>query len=56
MNVNEFITKLTNIQISLETEKEQIAFTNTEVKFKLMDVEDIVYENGCVELKFSKGS
>jgi len=53
MNINELRSALTNIQISFKKEKEQIAFSNTEVVFMVDDlpIRDVVYEEGLVKLK-----
>ena len=50
MNVNELRTKLTNMQMAFEKTKEQIAFSNAEVKFHTLTIKDVVYEKGAVQL------
>lgn len=55
MNVNEHIAKLINIQMSFKEVKDQIAFSNAEVRFDRLSIKDIVYEKGLVQLKAFKG-
>ena len=55
MNVNELRTMLSNIQMSFEKVKDQIAFSNAEVKFDRLTIKDTVYENGIVQLNAFKG-
>lgn len=55
MNVNEHIAKLINIQMSFKEVKDQIAFSNAEVRFDRLPIKDIVYEKGLVQLKAFKG-
>lgn len=51
MNVNELRTKLTNVEISFEEVKDQIAFSNAEVRFDKLPIKDIAYEKGIVYLR-----
>ena len=50
MNVNELRSALSNIQISFKEVKDQIAFSNAEVRFDGLTIKDVVYENGIVQL------
>lgn len=55
MNVNELRSTLSNMQMSFKEVKDQIAFSNAEVKFDRLTIKDAVYENGVVQLNAFEG-
>lgn len=55
MNVNELRSTLSDMQMSFKEVKDQIAFSNAEVKFDRLTIKDAVYENGVVQLNAFEG-
>ena len=54
MNVNELRSMLSNMQMSFQEVKDQITFSNAEVKFDRLTIKDAVYEKGVVQLNAFK--